>query len=155
MIQNNRPFYVRLIDLACKGFPGSQNFGPFEENMNTPVPANDPLNSASTSENPATPVSKDDTGEAPSTEPPKICLDQFLKTCGVETGGQAKRLIQGGEVLVNNELETRRRRKLVPGDEVQLYDDVFVVALAEPVELEVDEAKPSQPGQPNAPTDPE
>ena len=64
-------------------------------------------------------------------EVPKICLDQFLKTCGVATGGQAKQLIQGGEVLVNNELETRRRRKLVPGDEVQLFEDVFVVALAE------------------------
>jgi len=61
-------------------------------------------------------------------------LDQFLKTCGVETGGQAKRLIQGGEVLVNNEVETRRRKKLVPGDEVQLYEDVFVVALASQVE---------------------
>jgi ribosome-associated protein len=63
---------------------------------------------------------------------PKICLDQFLKTCGVATGGQAKRMIQGGEVLVNNEVETRRRKKLKPGDEVQIYDDIFVVALAEP-----------------------
>jgi ribosome-associated protein len=57
-----------------------------------------------------------------------ICLDQFLKTCGVATGGQAKQLIQGGEVLVNQEVETRRRRKLRVGDEVQLFDDIFVVA---------------------------
>ena len=60
-----------------------------------------------------------------------ICLDQFLKTCGVATGGQAKRLIQGGDVLVNNEVETRRRRKLKVGDEVQLFDDIFVVAWGE------------------------
>ena len=59
---------------------------------------------------------------------PTICLDQFLKTCGVATGGQAKRMIQGGDVWVNGELETRRRRKLRPGDEVQLFDDIFVVA---------------------------
>lgn len=60
---------------------------------------------------------------------PTIHLDQFLKTCGVATGGQAKRLIQGGEVLVNDEVETRRRRQLKVGDEVTLGDDIFVVAL--------------------------
>lgn len=70
--------------------------------------------------------------EAAETSQPQICLDQFLKTCGVATGGQAKRMIQGGEVLVNNEVETRRRKKLQPGDEVQIDDVIFVVALAEP-----------------------
>ena len=46
-------------------------------------------------------------------------LDQFLKFCGIaDTGGQAKLLIQGGEVLVNDELEIRRSRKLVAGDVV-------------------------------------
>ena len=63
-------------------------------------------------------------------QPQFICLDQFLKKCGVETGGQAKMLIQGGEVLVNGEVETRRRKKLYEGDEVQLYEDVFVVQWA-------------------------
>ena len=62
---------------------------------------------------------------------PTIRLDQFLKTCGVETGGQAKRLIQAGEVLVNGEVETRRRKQLTIGDEVTLGDDVFVVANAD------------------------
>ena len=48
-------------------------------------------------------------------------LDQFLKFSGVaETGGQAKRMIQGGEILVNGLLETRRRRKLVDGDVVEV-----------------------------------
>ena len=69
-------------------------------------------------------------------EAPTICLDQFLKTCGVATGGQAKRLIQGGEVLVNQQIETRRRKKLKVGDEVELFDQVFVVAFADDDEPE-------------------
>ena len=50
-------------------------------------------------------------------DPPPITLDQFLKTTGlVGTGGQAKVAIQEGYVTVNDELETRRRRKLSIGD---------------------------------------
>ncbi len=50
-----------------------------------------------------------------------LCLDQFLKLCGlVSTGGQAKLLIQGGEVMVNGLVETRRRKKLSPDDVVEL-----------------------------------
>ena len=115
--------------------------------MNTPSPSNDPVDMTPANEASGTPASKVETKADSAIEPPKICLDQFLKTCGVETGGQAKRLIQGGEVLVNNELETRRRRKLVPGDEVQLYDDIFIVALAESVETEASEADPSTPSE--------
>ena len=63
------------------------------------------------------------------TESPTIQLDQFLKTCGVATGGQAKVMIQAGEILVNNEVETRRRKKLRVGDEVTWGEDVYVVAL--------------------------
>lgn len=62
---------------------------------------------------------------------PTIHLDQFLKTCGVATGGQAKVMIQAGEVLVNDEVETRRRKQLKVGDEVTLGDVVYVVALSE------------------------
>jgi ribosome-associated protein len=48
-------------------------------------------------------------------------LDQFLKLRGItDTGGQAKLLIQGGEVTVNGQLETRRRRRLVIGDIVEI-----------------------------------
>lgn len=51
----------------------------------------------------------------------KLCLDQFLKLRGIAaTGGQAKLMIQGGEVKVNGQLETRRRRKLTAGDIVEL-----------------------------------
>jgi len=48
-----------------------------------------------------------------------IQLDQFLKWRGlVPSGGQAKLLIQGGQVQVNGQVETRRSRKLVAGDVV-------------------------------------
>ena len=48
-------------------------------------------------------------------------LDQFLKFCGIAgTGGQAKLMIQNGQVLVNGELEAKRRRKLVGGDVVRV-----------------------------------
>lgn len=51
---------------------------------------------------------------------PALRLDQFLKLCGItDTGGQAKVLIQAGQVRVNGEVEVRRRRKLVAGDVVQ------------------------------------
>ena len=45
-----------------------------------------------------------------------IKLDQFLKLANVvQTGGEAKVLIQSGQVLVNGQVETRRGRKLRPG----------------------------------------
>lgn len=56
-------------------------------------------------------------------------LDQFLKLCGVaETGGHAKVLIQGGEVLLNGEIETRRRKKLSIDDVIEVFDSVLPVA---------------------------
>lgn len=58
-----------------------------------------------------------------------IRLDQFLKREGlVGTGGEAKIRIQAGEVAVNDEIETRRGRKLHPGDVVELADDTRQVA---------------------------
>ena len=55
----------------------------------------------------------------PTPETDLIRLDQFLKFTGLaETGGHAKLLIQAGEVAVNGEIETRRRRKLHAGDVV-------------------------------------
>lgn len=51
--------------------------------------------------------------------PEPLRLDHFLKMSAVsDTGGQAKLLIQSGEVKVNGEVETRRRRKLKVGDVV-------------------------------------
>ena len=39
------------------------------------------------------------------------------------SGGEAKVLIQAGEVLVNGEVETRRGRRLEAGDVVELGDE--------------------------------
>lgn len=36
------------------------------------------------------------------------------------SGGEAKYLIADGFVLVNNETETRKRRKIYPGDRVEI-----------------------------------
>lgn len=52
-----------------------------------------------------------------------MTLQDFLKREGlVETGGEAKFRIQGGEVLLNGEIETRRRKKLSRGDIVEIHD---------------------------------
>ncbi|MBD1863084.1 MULTISPECIES: RNA-binding S4 domain-containing protein [Trichocoleus] len=59
-----------------------------------------------------------------------IKLDQFLKVIGlVDTGGQAKMIIQNEVVSVNGVLETRRGRKLVSGDRVTVDDQTFEVDL--------------------------
>ncbi|MCA9262567.1 MAG: RNA-binding S4 domain-containing protein [Planctomycetales bacterium] len=64
-----------------------------------------------------------------------IRLDQFLKLCGVATGGQAKQLIQSGQVLVNGEVETRRSKKLRIGDEVVWENESFVVSFGDAEEM--------------------
>lgn len=57
-----------------------------------------------------------------------IQLQQFLKLCGaVSTGGEAKILCQNEEVLVNDQLETRRGRKLYPGDTVKVNGRTYTV----------------------------
>ena len=57
-----------------------------------------------------------------------IKLDQFLKLMGIaSTGGQAKLMIQDGDVLVNGTIETRRGRKLVSGDQVRVGGQTFSV----------------------------
>ena len=60
------------------------------------------------------------TGPHPTDEQQTIDLQDFLKLRGaVETGGEAKFRVQGGEVRVNGEIETRRRKKLRRGDVVE------------------------------------
>lgn len=57
-----------------------------------------------------------------------IKLEQFLKLAQVTaTGGQAKVLIQSGQVRVNGLVETRRGRKLRPGDRVEIGGEVLIV----------------------------
>lgn len=64
------------------------------------------------------------------TERKPITLAQFLKLVGaVQTGGEAKLWIQDGRVSVNDEVETRRGRKLIPGDQVTVEGQSFQVNL--------------------------
>ena len=59
-----------------------------------------------------------------------IKLDQFLKKLGLaQTGGEAKYRIQNGDVKVNGVTETRRGRKLVAGDVVEINYDNYTVEL--------------------------
>ena len=58
-----------------------------------------------------------------------IRLGQLLKASGlVDTGGEAKMLLADEQVTVNGEVETRRGRQLVPGDEVALSGQSVKIA---------------------------
>ena len=57
-----------------------------------------------------------------------IKLQDLLKFAGlIETGGQAKILIQDGYVTVNGEICTMRGKKIRNGDIVTLDDDTLEV----------------------------
>lgn len=57
-----------------------------------------------------------------------IKLDQFLKFVGVApTGGQAKLIINDGNVQVNGIVETRRGRKLESTDQVTVSGKTYQV----------------------------
>ena len=61
-----------------------------------------------------------------------ITLDALLKATGLaSSGGAAKVLIAGGEVRVNDEVDTRRGRKCRAGDEV------VVVVVVGPIRVRV------------------
>ena len=57
-----------------------------------------------------------------------IKLDQFLKWLAVvDSGSQAKQVILDGKVKVNDEVETRRGRKIYPECKVEVFDKIYVV----------------------------
>ncbi len=57
-----------------------------------------------------------------------IELDRFLKLAQIaQSGGEAKMIIKSGVVEVNGVLETRRGRKLRPGDRVTVNGEEFVI----------------------------
>ena len=61
-----------------------------------------------------------------------IKLEQLLKFAGlVETGGEAKLLIQQGQVQVNGEVCTMRGKKLRGGDTVTLAGRTVAVRQAQ------------------------
>jgi len=50
-----------------------------------------------------------------------IELIQLLKAIGLaQTGGHAKLIVEEEMVIRNNEIETRKRAKLIPGDIIQV-----------------------------------
>lgn len=58
-------------------------------------------------------------------------LYKILKFEGlVVTGGEAKLLIGDGQVSVNGETETRRRRKIVNGDVIEFRGERLQIQLA-------------------------
>lgn len=57
-----------------------------------------------------------------------IQLNQLLKLLGlVDTGGEANQRIVDGEVIVNNEVEYQKRKKLRPGDVVKFQKQLIVI----------------------------
>lgn len=61
---------------------------------------------------------------------PFIKLQQLLKFADVvEEGADAKILIQEGYVALNGETETRRGKKIYPGDEVEISYDGQKISL--------------------------
>lgn len=54
---------------------------------------------------------------------PLIDLQTFLRLCDlVDSGGEAKNVIQGSKVALNSNIETRRSKKLFAGDKVSFGD---------------------------------
>ncbi len=55
-----------------------------------------------------------------------IKLDQVLKwSNAVSSGGEAKLLIQEGQVLVNGVVETKRSKKVYPNDVITIGNQTF------------------------------
>ena len=57
-----------------------------------------------------------------------IELQMLLKMESIiSSGGQAKYFLQENEVLVNNEPETRRGKKLYPGDVIKVLGKEYII----------------------------
>ncbi|WP_075858541.1 RNA-binding S4 domain-containing protein [Carboxydothermus pertinax] len=61
-----------------------------------------------------------------------IELDSLLKWANIAmTGGEAKEMIRKGLVLINGVVETRRKKKIYPGDRVEIAGGPALVVVAE------------------------
>lgn len=57
-----------------------------------------------------------------------ITLGQFIKFVGIiSNGAEAKVYLANNDAYVNNELDTRRGRKIYPGDIVKIKDKEYKV----------------------------
>jgi len=56
-------------------------------------------------------------------------LYKILKFEGLaSSGAEAKQAIAEGHVLVNGEVETRKRKKIVAGDQIQYLDNLLAIS---------------------------
>lgn len=61
-------------------------------------------------------------------------LYKILKFEGiVSSGAEAKAVIADGKVLVNNEVETRKRKKIISGDIIEFADMKMQIQLCQPL----------------------
>ena len=59
---------------------------------------------------------------------PFITLNQMLKLANlIDFGAQAKLFLKSNKILVNNEIETRRGRKLYIGDVVEINNIKYLI----------------------------
>lgn len=57
-----------------------------------------------------------------------VTLGQFLKIADIiSTGGEAKIFLSSNEVLINNEVDNRRGRKLYKGDNLQILGVKYLI----------------------------
>ena len=57
-----------------------------------------------------------------------ITLGQLLKmTDTIASGGETKFYLQTHKIYVNKELENRRGRKLYPGDEIKIENNIYLI----------------------------
>jgi ribosome-associated protein len=57
-------------------------------------------------------------------------LFKILKFEGIAaSGGEAKSLVADGQVSVNGQVETRKRKKIVSGDIIELAGEKFLIQL--------------------------
>lgn len=60
-------------------------------------------------------------------------LYKILKFEGLaESGGMAKQFIADGQVSVNGEIETRKRKKIVPGDKIEFSGQAIRIKSSQP-----------------------
>ncbi len=59
-----------------------------------------------------------------------IELYKILKFEGIaDSGGQAKAMIDDEQIIVNGEIETRKRKKIVSGDTIECAGETFRIEL--------------------------
>jgi len=57
-----------------------------------------------------------------------IELIRLLKVLNIaNSGGQAKLMVDDGEVKLNGEIESRKRAKLRIGDKIEIFNEIIII----------------------------